>query len=70
MKAKVFKREKERLYLDDKSLVTSKRLLQHVGAKIPDARPDEDQTDLQLLGEDERFVDEEVKQLQKIGAAM
>ena len=27
MQAKVFKRERERLYLDDKSLVTSKGLL-------------------------------------------
>ena len=36
MKAKVFKREKERLYLDEKSLVTSKGLLLGVGASLPD----------------------------------
>ena len=33
MKAKVFKRERERLMMDDKSLVTSKGLLQSIGAR-------------------------------------
>jgi len=36
MQAKVFRREKERLYLDDKSLVTSKGMLRAVGANLPD----------------------------------
>ena len=57
MQAKVFKRERERLYLDDKSLVTSKGLLQGVGANLPNNRPQEETTDLNLLEKDEQFTD-------------
>lgn len=63
MQAKIFKREKERLYLDDKDLVTSKGLLRSVGAALPDVKPKEDSTDMRLLADDERNVDFTVKQL-------
>ena len=53
MQAKVFKRERERLYMDDKTLVTSKGLLQAVGANLPSQRPAEETTDLNLLAKDE-----------------
>ena len=70
MQAKVFKRERERLYMDEKSLVTSKGLLKGTGATIPDSRPQEETTDLKLLENDERFTDNEVKMLQKIAYEM
>lgn len=70
MKQKVFKRERERLLLDDKSLVTSKGLLQGVGARLPDYRPGEETTDLNLLSQDENFTDAQVKQLQRIANAL
>ena len=70
MQAKVFKRERERLYMDEKSLVTSKGLLKGAGAHIPDTRPNEETTDMKLLENDERFTDNEVKMLQKIAYDM
>ncbi len=70
MQAKVFKREKERLYMDDKSLVTSKGMLKGVGANLPDYRHKEETTDLELLRQDEQFIDAEVRALQKIATAM
>ena len=70
MQAKVFKRERERLYMDEKSLVTSKGLLKGTGAMIPDSRPMEETTDMKLLEKDERFTDNEVKMLQKIAYDM
>ena len=63
MQAKVFKRERERLLLDEKELVTSKSLLKGVGAQFPDARPAEETTDLNLLAENEQFTDQQVKNL-------
>ena len=69
--AKIFKRERERLRLDQKSLVTSKGLLQSVGASVPaDGPVDEDATDLNLLKNEEDYTDLQVKQLQKIANVM
>ena len=66
MQAKVFKRERERLLLDEKELVTSKSLLRGVGAQVPDTRPAEETTDMKLLAQEENFTDEQVRNLQKI----
>lgn len=66
MQAKVFKRERERLYMDEKELVTSKGILKAVGHAVPQERPMEETTDLSLLRREEKFTDKEVKQLQKI----
>ena len=49
MQAKVFKRERDRLLMDEKQLVTSKALLQSIGARVPMQRPAEETTDLRLL---------------------
>ena len=70
MQAKVVKRERERLYMDEKSLVTSKGLLRGVGANLPVSRPEEETTDMRLLESDERFTDNEVRALQKIVTSM
>ena len=57
MQAKIFKREKERLYLDDKGIATSKNLIKKMGVNIPAVRPDDNQTDLNLIKEDFDKVD-------------
>ena len=36
MQAKVFRRERDRLFMDDKALVTSKGMLKEVGHVVPD----------------------------------
>lgn len=56
MQAKVFKRERERLLIDERQLVTSKSLLKSVGARFPDQRPQEETTDLSLLQENEEYT--------------
>ena len=56
MQAKVFKRERERLYPDERALVTSKALLKGVGANLPDVRPEEETTDMKILQKDEDFT--------------
>ena len=61
MQAKVFKRERERLYPDEKTLVTSKKMLRGVGANLPDVRPEEETTDMRLLERDEEFTNQQVK---------
>lgn len=66
MQAKVFKRERERLYMDEKALVTSKGILKAVGASVPNDRPEEETTDMNLLAREEHFTDNEVRNLQKI----
>ena len=66
MQAKVFKKEKERLYIDEKSLVTSKGMLKGVGATFLDQKPAEEATDLSLLKKENEFVDAEVRALQEI----
>ena len=66
MQAKVFKRERERLYMDEKALVTSKGILKAVGALVPNDRPEEETTDMNLLAREEHFTDNEVRNLQKI----
>ena len=70
MQAKVFKRERERLYMDEKALVTSKGILKEVGHVVPGQRPEEETTDLRLLEKEERFTSDEVKALQKIAHGM
>ena len=64
MQAKIFKRERERLYMDEKSLVTSKGILKAVGHAVPDVRPEEETTDLNMLANEENFTDQQVKHLQ------
>ena len=66
MQAKVFKKEKERLYIDEKSLVTSKGMLKGVGATFLDQKVAEEATDLSLLKKENEFVDAEVRALQEI----
>ena len=66
MQAKNFKRERERLYMDEKALVTSKGILKAVGALVPDKRPEEETIDMNLLAKEEHFTDNEVKNLQQI----
>lgn len=56
MQAKVFKRERERLYIDERQLATSKSLLTGVGAQFPDNRPAEETTDMRILQKDEDFT--------------
>ena len=41
MQEKIFRREKERLYMDEKSMATSKGLIVGMGVNIPQVRPDE-----------------------------
>ena len=57
MQAKIFKRERERLYMDEKSLVTSKGILKAIGHAVPDVRPEEETTDLNVLANEENFTD-------------
>ena len=52
--------------MDEKALVTSKGILKAVGASIPNDRPQEETTDLNILAREENFTDNEVKNLQKI----
>ena len=66
MQAKIFKRERERLYIDERQLATSKSLLQGVGAQFPDQRPAEETRDLGILRRDEDFTNKQVDDLQKI----
>ena len=66
MKEKVFKRENERLYLDEKQLATSKGLIKNMGYNVPNQRPDNYQTDLNLIRDDDSRIDGEVKALQSI----
>ena len=61
MQAKVFKRERERLYMDEKELVTSKGILKAVGHVVPHSRPQEETTNLSLLAKEEQFTSQEVK---------
>ena len=70
MQAKVFKREKDRLHMDEKDLVTSKGILKQIGHVVPSRRHDEDITDLKLLEKDERFTTDQVKTLQNIAYQM
>lgn len=70
MQAKVFKREKDRLYMDEKDLVTSKGILKAVGHAVPDQRPDEETIDMNLLAREEQFTNQEVKHLQMIAYAL
>ena len=56
MQAKVFKRERERLLIDEKQLTTSRGLLQSIGARLPNARPAEESIDMGLLKADEDHV--------------
>jgi len=43
--------------MDEKSLVTSKGILKAVGHAVPNMRPEEETTDLNLLAEEENFTD-------------
>mmetsp|Transcript_18324 Transcript_18324/g.24478 ORF Transcript_18324/g.24478 Transcript_18324/m.24478 type:complete len:197 (+) Transcript_18324:1784-2374(+) len=70
VQAKVFKRERERLLMDNKALVTSKGLLQSVGARVHDVRPAEETTDMGLLRDDEEHVDTQVRHLQQIASSL
>lgn len=63
MQAKIFKRERERLLIDEKSLATSKGLMLGVGARVPLQRPQEETTDLRMLQIDEDHVDGQVREL-------
>ena len=56
MQAKVFKRERERLYMDEKDLGTSKGILKAVGHAVPAERPQEECTDMKLLAREEHFT--------------
>ena len=66
MQAKIFKREKERLYLDEKGIATSKNLIKKMGFNIPSVRPDDNETDLNLIKEDFDKVDGEVRTMQTL----
>ena len=65
MQAKVFKKERERLRPDHKSLVTSKGILNKIGASTK-ADVDEDATDMNLLRAEEDYFGNKVKHLQYI----
>ena len=41
MMEKIFRREKERLYMDEKAVATSKGLIKNMGVHIPNVLPDE-----------------------------
>ena len=62
MQAKIFKRERERLFIDDKSLVTSKGILTKIGG-IKNERHEEEQTDMKKIEGFEKYVDGEVRHL-------
>lgn len=66
MQAKIFKREKDRLYLDEKGIATSKALIKQMGVNIPSIRPDDNQTDLNIIREDFDKVDGEVRTMQTL----
>ena len=63
MAAKVFKRERERLMMDDKQLATSRGLLESIGAKLTQNRPAEESTDMNLLKADFDHVSNHVRHL-------
>ncbi len=65
MQAKVFKKERERLRPDQKSLVTSKGVLNKIGA-MTKADADEDATDMNLLKNEEDYTRNQVLHLQNI----
>ena len=69
MQAKIFKRERERLYIDDKSLVTSKAILSKIGG-VTGEKHEEEQTDMKKIEGYEKYVDDEVKHLQRIAQNM
>ena len=56
MQEKIFKRENERLYMDEKSLATSKGLIKNMGVNIPGIRPDYNQTDMNLIKDDDSRI--------------
>ena len=41
MQEKIFRRERERLYMDEKAVATSRGLIKNMGVNIPSIRPDE-----------------------------
>ena len=61
-------REKERLYLDDKRLVTSKPILEKLNntVKLFKKRPADNQYDLDLCKADDRLVGQEIERLNMI----
>ena len=69
MQAKIFKREKDRLFIDEKSLVTNKNILKQIGGISPDKHR-EDQTDLKKIEHFERHVDSQVRNMQRIAQNM
>ena len=69
MQEKIFKRENERVYMDEKELATSKGLIKNMGVNVPARRPDAKQVDLNLIKDDEDRIDAEVRQLQSIAQA-
>ena len=66
MQEKIFKRENERLYMDEKSLATSKGLIKNMGVNIPGIRPDYNQTDMNLIKDDDSRIDGQVRALQNV----
>ena len=66
MQEKIFKRENERLYMDEKSLATSKGLIKNMGVNIPGIRPDYNQTDMNLIKDDDSRIDGQVRALQTV----
>lgn len=66
MQEKIFKRENERLYLDERQLATSKHLVKNMGYNLPMQRPDLNQHDLRLIKDDDSRVDAEVRNLEVI----
>jgi hypothetical protein len=69
IQAKVFKRERERLYIDEKSLVTSGGILNKIGG-LSKERHAEETTDMGKLNGFEKHIDAEVRHLQKIAQGM
>jgi len=61
-------REKERLYLDDKRLVTSKPILDKLNntVRLFKKRPADNQFDLDLCKADDRLVGQEIDRLNMI----
>ena len=63
MQEKIFRRENERLYMDEKDLATSKSLIQQMGYKLPSQRHGPDATDLNCLRDDDSRIDDEIRAL-------
>ena len=47
--------------MDEKQVATSKSLIKGMGVNIPHIRPDENQTDLNLIKGDDSQIDREVR---------